>query len=91
VAGGVDVRVVALLGLVLDVRDVDRDAALALLRSGVDAAEVAGLVEVRVLVGQDLGDRSGQRGLAVVDVTDGADVDVRLAALELGLRHGGSS
>src|SRR5690606_32510280 len=30
-----------------------------------------------------------QRGLAVVDVTDGADVDVRLGPLELGLRHGG--
>ena len=28
-----------------------------------------------------------QRGLAVVDVTDGADVDVRLSALELFLRH----
>jgi hypothetical protein len=32
---------------------------------------------------QDLGDRSRQRGLAVVDVADGADVDVRLGAFEL--------
>src|SRR3712207_8141769 len=31
--------------------------------------------------------RSGQRRLAVVDVPDGADVDVRLGPLELGLGH----
>src|SRR5687768_1165168 len=36
---------------------------------------------------EHLGDRRGQRRLAVVDVTDGADVDVRLVALELLLRH----
>jgi hypothetical protein len=30
---------------------------------------------------------SGQRRLAMVDVTDGPDVDVRLVALELLLRH----
>jgi hypothetical protein len=41
--------------------------------------------------GQDLGDGSRERRLAVVDVADGADVDVRLGALELGLRHGCSS
>src|SRR5699024_1253191 len=83
VAGSVDVRVVALVGLVLDVRDVDRDAALLLLRRVVDRVEVTGLIEVRELVVQDLRDRSAQRGLAVVDVTDGADVDVRLGPLEL--------
>ncbi len=33
-------------------------------------------------LGTDLGQCGGQRGLAVVDVTDGADVDVRLGALE---------
>jgi hypothetical protein len=38
---------------------------------------------------QHLGDRRGQRGLAVVDVTDGADVDVRLGPLELRLSHCG--
>jgi hypothetical protein len=35
-----------------------------------------------VLVVQHLGDRRGERGLAVVDVTDRADVDVRLGPLE---------
>ena len=87
VTRAVDVRVVPLLGLVLDVRDRDRDAALALLRRLVDLVERREGVEVRVLVVQHLGDRRGQRRLAVVDVTDGADVDVRLGPLELGLRH----
>ena len=46
VTGAVDVRVVPLLGLVLDVRDRDRDAALLLLRSLVDLVErlVYGLI-----------------------------------------------
>ena len=87
VAGGVDVSVVTLLGLVLDVRDVDRDTALALLRSLVDLVEGGEGVEVRVLVVQDLGDRGSQRRLTVVDVTDRSDVDVRLGPLELGLGH----
>src|SRR5690606_31450695 len=89
VTRAVDVRVVTLLGLVLDVRDGDRDAALLLLRRLVDRVERRLLVQVRVLVVQDLGDGSRQRRLAVVDVTDGADVDVRLGPLELGLSHWG--
>jgi hypothetical protein len=36
---------------------------------------------------QDLGDSRGQRRLAVVNVTNGPDVDVRLRPLELRLRH----
>jgi hypothetical protein len=40
---------------------------------------------------QELRDRCGQRGLAVVDVTDRAHVDVRLAAVELLLGHVGPS
>jgi hypothetical protein len=39
------------------------------------------------LLRQDGGDRSGQRGLAMVNVADGADVDVRLGPLELTLSH----
>jgi hypothetical protein len=91
VTGAVHVRVVPLLRLVLDVRDRDRDAALPLLGSLVDHVEGRGLVQGRVLVVQHLGDRCGQRRLAVVDVTDRADVDVRLSPLELRLSHGGSS
>ena len=87
VTGAVDVGVVTTLGLVLDVRDGDGDTALLLLGRLVDVVEREHRVQVRVLVVQDLGDRSRQRRLTVVDVTDGADVDVRLGPLELCLRH----
>jgi hypothetical protein len=36
---------------------------------------------------QHFGDSRGQGGLAVVNVTDGPDVDVGLGPLELRLRH----
>src|SRR5262249_20813703 len=85
VAGAVDVRVVALLGLVLDVSGRDRDAARLLFRRLVDLVvrrerRTAGL-------GQDLGDRRRQRRLAMVDVTDGADVAVGFVTFKLCLGH----
>ncbi len=85
VARAVDVGVVALVGLVLHVRGGDRDAALALFRGVVDLVE--GLDLAAVLRGQHLGDRRRQRGLAVVDVTDRAHVDVRLCAFEFFFGH----
>src|SRR5690606_6533948 len=83
--------VVTVRRLVLDVRDVDRDTALLLLGRGIDLVEVLQLVrrEVGVRLGERLRDRGRQRRLTVVDVTDGADVDVRLGPLELGLSHWG--
>ena len=85
VAGAVDVGVVARVGLVLDVGDGDGDAALPLLGRVVDRIERA--VLGRALQAQVLADGRGQTRLAVVDVADGADVDVRLVALELLLGH----
>ena len=85
VSGAVDVGVVARRGLVLDVGDGDGDAALALLGRVVDGVE--GTVGRVALEGQVLGDGRRQARLAVVDVTDGADVDVGLGALELLLGH----
>ena len=85
VTRAVDVGVVAVLRLVLDVRGGDRDPALLLLRSVVDLVEAPGLAAE--LLRQHLRDGGRQRRLAMVDVTDGADVDVRLVALELLLRH----
>ena len=82
----VDVRVVARRRLVLHVADGDRDAALLLLRSVIDRIE--GAEVSAALQGEVLGDRRGQGCLAVVDVTDGPDVDVWLAAVELLLCHG---
>ncbi len=85
VARAVDVGVVAGVGLVLDVGDGDGDPALALLGGVVDRVE--GAVLGLALEGQVLGDRRRQARLAVVDVADRADVDVRLGALELLLGH----
>ena len=85
VARAVDVGVVAGVGLVLDVGDGDGDPALALLGRVVDRVE--GAVLRLALQGEVLGDRRGQARLAVVDVADRADVDVRLGALELLLGH----
>ena len=89
VTGAIDVRVVTVVRLVLDVRRVDRDPASLLLR---------GLVDVRVVherrataLGEALRDGGGQRGLAVINVTDGPDVHVRLGPLELFLGHGAVS
>src|SRR5207249_3678273 len=65
--------------------DGDGDASRLLLRGRVDRIEGAELG--LALQGQDLGDRGRERRLAVVDVTDGADVHVRLGALELLLGH----
>jgi hypothetical protein len=86
VARAVDVRVVALLGLVLDVRRRDRDAALALFRRVVDRAVVADR-DLRVVLREHHRDRSRQRRLAVVHVADRPHVHVRLVPFELLLRH----
>src|SRR5262245_36096704 len=89
VSRAVHVRVVPILGLILDVRDRDRDAPLLLLRGLVDHVERRDLVELWEPLVQDLGDRRGQCGLPMVDVTDGPHVHVRLGPLELRLRHWG--
>jgi hypothetical protein len=81
----VDVRVVARLGLVLDVPDVDRDPPRLLLRRVVDVLERHGS---RLALGrEDLRDRRRQRRLPVVDVSDRADVQVRLVPHKRFLRH----
>ena len=80
VARAVDVGVVTGRRLILDVGSRDGDAAGLFFRRCVDL--VVGLEFT-----EKLGDRSRQRGLAVVNVTNRADVNVRLIALELTLCH----
>jgi hypothetical protein len=86
VARAVDVGVMPVLRLVLDVRGGDRDPALLLLGRVVDLLEALHLAAATGL-GENLRDSRCQGRLAVVDVTDRADVDMRLIALELLLRH----
>ena len=81
----VDVSVVTVRAFVFNVRGRDRDTTSLLFRCRVDC--VIGLEFATEALGADLGQRSGQSGLAVVNVTDGADVYVRLGALELTLCH----
>ena len=85
VAGAVDVRVVALGRLVFDVRGRDRDAARLLFRRLVDL--VIGGEGRAAGFRQNLGDRGRQRRLAVVDVTDRADIAMRLVAVEFLFGH----
>ena len=72
--------------LVLHVRHRDGDAPFALFRRVVDRIEGPELY-LRIILAEHLGDRRGQRGLAVIDVPDRPDIHVRLAAFELFLRH----
>ena len=80
VARAVHVSVVTLLGLVLNVSGIDGDTTLSLFRSLVDG-RVVGVLSL-ALESQVLGDGGGQGGLAMVDMTDGADVYMGLASVE---------
>ena len=89
VAGAVDMRIVALLGLVLDMRGRDRDAARLLFRRLVDL--VVGGKRRAARLRENLGDRGRQRRLAVVDVADRADVAMGLVTRKLFLGHSRNS
>ena len=86
VAGAVHVGIVSFLGLVLNVSGVDCDTAGLLFGSIVDLVISHELV-LAVTESKGLGDRSGQGGLAVVDVTDGTNVHMGLGTLKLLLCH----
>src|SRR5947209_4201983 len=77
--------VVAVFGLVFDMRGRDGDAARLLLRRLVDL--VVGRVRRPAGFRQHLGDRRRQRRLAMVDVTDGPDVAMRLGTFKLCFGH----
>ncbi len=86
VARAVHVRVVPLGGLVLHVRHRNRDPARLLLRRVVDRVETAER-HLRIVLAQHLRDRRRQGRLAVINVPDRPDVDVRLAAIKFLFRH----
>ena len=84
-ARAIDMGIVAVLGLILDMRRRNRDAARLLFRRLVDL--VISRVGRTARLRQNLRDRSRQRRLAMIDVTDRADVAVRLVALEFLFGH----
>ena len=85
VARAVDVRIMTLLGLILSVVGIDRDAAGLFFRSVVDLVVP---LDRRMTQGREaLGDGSSQCRLAMVNVANGTDIDVRLVTLKLLFRH----
>ncbi len=86
VTGAVNVGVVTNSGIVFNVRGVDGDTAGLFFRRVVDLIESTSGTTPGV--GADLGQCSGQSGLAMVNVTDGADVDVRLVPFKFFFSHG---
>ena len=85
VARAVNVSIVTLLGLILNVSGVDGDTTLLLFGSLIDC--IISLELGLALQGQPLGDSSGQSGLAVVNVADGADVNMGLGSFKFLLSH----
>ena len=84
-ARAIDVGVVAVRGLVFDMRGRNRDAARLLFRRLVDL--VIGRVRRTAGFRQNLGDRRRQRRLAMVDVTDRPDIAMRLVTFKLCFGH----
>ena len=87
VSWAVNVGVVAVVGFVFDVGGVDGNTAGLFFWSGVDVGVALGLGEA--LLSESGGDSRRQSGLAMVNVTDGADVDVGLVTLEGFFSHVG--
>ncbi|MPM52094.1 hypothetical protein SDC9_98850 [bioreactor metagenome] len=85
VTRAVHVGVVTGRGFVFDVGGVDGDTAGLFFRRSVDL--IISLRFATELLGQNGGDSCRQRGLTVVNVTNGANVYVRLRTFELFLSH----
>ena len=85
VLAGLIVVADAVIGLILNVSSVDGNAALALFRCLIDG-RIVGVLSI-AKESKVLGDSSSQRGLAMVDMTDGADVDMGLILNEFLLSH----
>ncbi len=85
VAGAIYVRIVTFLRLIFHVRGIDRNTTLFFFRSSVDRVVIA--LFSKAGLRQNHRDRSSQRRLTVVNVTDGADVYVRFCPFKFSLSH----
>ena len=85
VAWAVDVCIVTVCSFIFDVCGRNGDAALALFRRLVDVGEINSSTAIGFC--HDLGDRCSQRGLAVVNVTDGTNVAMRFRPLKFSFCH----
>ena len=85
VARAVNVRIVTICRFVFDVCGVDRDAASLFFRGRVDL--IVSLGFTAEVLRERRADGCRQRGLAMVNVTDRADVHVRLRTLKFFLCH----
>src|SRR3984893_1393787 len=82
----IHVRVVAVLRFIFHVRNGNGDPPLALFRRVINGIKRPEL-HFGIVLRQHLGDGRRQSGLAVIDVTNGPNVHVRLIAFEFLLRH----
>ena len=78
--------IVTLVGFVFNVGGVDRNTAGLFLGSLVNA--VIGLVFGLALKAEPFGNGGGKGGLAMVNVTDGADIDMGFGSFKFLFRHG---
>ena len=85
VTRAIDVSIVTFFAGILYVRRVDGDSTLFFFRRIIDLVVFAHFGHA--LFGENLGDCCRERGFPVVNVTDGADVHVRLVAFESFLSH----
>ena len=81
--------VVAVLGFIFDVGGLDGDSALAFLRRVVDAIEVAHFGKPPIRLNE--GDGCRQRRLAMIDMPNGSNVNMRFSPLKFSARHIGYS
>src|ERR1700688_2375300 len=86
VARAIHVRVVTVLRFILHVRNGNGDAPLALFRRVIDGVKRAEL-HLGIVLRQHLGDGRRQSSFAVINVTNGPNVHVRLITFEFLLRH----
>ena len=84
-ARAVNVCIVTFFSLILNVCRVDGDTAFTLFRSLIDISVIFEFSHT--LFGQALRDCSRQRRLAMVNVTNGADVYMRFSSLKLFFSH----